>query len=54
MIVLFKNVDSVYGVIAGVLLLILVSIILKNGWNFQTILKQGGETSVSLIDALKA
>lgn len=51
---MFDNVKDFYGVIAGMLLLILVSIILKNGWNFQSILKQSGESTVSLIDALKA
>jgi len=51
---MFDNVKDAYGVVAGMLLLILVSIILKNGWNFQSIIKQSGQTSVSLIDALKA
>lgn len=51
---MFKNVTDIWGVIAGIFLLIMVSNILKNGWNFQSIVKQSGQTSVDLIGALKA
>jgi len=50
---MFDNVKDVWGIVAGVFLLILVSNILKNGYNFSSIIKQGGETSVGLIGALK-
>ena len=50
---MFDNVKDIWGVVAGVFLLILVSNVLKNGYNFNSILSTASSSSVNIIGALK-
>jgi len=50
---LFENVKDFWGALAGVFLIIIVSNILKNGYNANLLLGTAASSGVNLIGALK-